>query len=291
MSTTLRLNWPQWQGGEPRAVDGLTPGLSDEEGRLAYGIGGRITALLAPAGSGPVETVPVGTYDPEPIDRDGIVAKDVVLGQNAAALELMRSHDADRVVTLGGSCSVSMAPFSYLADRYPDDLAVIWLDGHADCNLPGGPNHGLNTMVVTHLIGRGDQTVLDSLPGRVAPADVLLAGARGWDDQDPSHIEGWGLKILAPAPQEEFVASVVEWVRSTGHRNVALHFDLDVIDSDEIAFGMAWEKNGITAATAVATVAAVAEAANLVGLTVAEFVPREAMVLRTVLRSLPLLND
>lgn len=291
MTTTLRLNWPQWQGGEPRAVDSLTPGLTDEEGRLAYGIGGQITALLAPAGSGPAETVPVGEYDPEPIDRDGIVAKDVVLGQNAAALELMRTHAADRVVTLGGTCAVSMAPFSYLADRYVDDLAVIWLDGHADCNLPGGPNHGLNTMVVTHLIGRGDAEVLGTLPGRVAPADVLLAGARGWDDQDPSHIEGWGLRILAPAPQEEFVAAVVDWVRSTGRRHVALHFDLDVIDSDEIAFGMAWEPDGITTATALATIRAVSETAELVGLTVAEFVPRQAMALRTILGTLPLLTD
>jgi arginase len=291
MSTTLRLNWPQWQGGEPRAVDGLTAGLDDEQGRLAYGIGGQITALLAPVGSGPSETVPVGEYDPDPIDRDGIVAKDVVLGQNASALEMMRAHDADRVITLGGSCSVSMAPFSYLADRYQDDLAVIWLDGHADCNIPGGPNHGLNTMVVTHLIGRGDSEVLDSLPGRIAPSNVLLAGARGWDDQDPSHIESWGLKILGPAAHDEFVGAVVDWVRSTGCANVALHFDLDVIDSDEIAFGMAWEPNGITVATAVATINAVADAANLVGLTVAEFVPRQAMVLRTILRSLPGLTD
>lgn len=291
MTTDLRLLWPQWQGGEPAAVDSLTPGLSDEEGRLAYGVGGQITALLAPAASGPVETVPVGAYDPAIPERDGIVAKDEVLRQNAAALGLMRKHDAGRVVTIGGSCSVSMAPFSYLADRYPGDLAVVWLDGHADSNLPGGPNHGFNTMVVTHLTGRGDEEVLAGLPGRVPTDRVLLAGAHGWDDQDGSNVEDWGLRLLPPSSRETFVPALVEWLRGTGCSRVAVHFDLDVIDSDEIAFGMAWEPHGLSKATAVEALQAIAETAELVGLTVAEFVPREAMVLRSLLRSLPLLND
>ncbi len=289
--TNLRLLWPQWQGGEPKAVDSLTPGLTDEEGRLAYGVGGQITALLAPDANGPTALVPVGPYNDSFPVVDGIVAKAEVLAQNAAAIDIMRAHDADRIVTLGGSCSVSMAPFSYLADRYEGDLAVVWLDGHADSNLPGGPNCGLNTMVVTHLIGRGDQDVLDALPGIVPVEHVLLAGAHGWDDQDSSNIDAWGLELLAPSAAETFIPSLVDWLKATGCTKVAVHFDLDVIDSDEIAFGMAWEPAGLRKATALAALQAISQTADLVGLTVAEFVPREAMVLRSILRSLPLIND
>jgi arginase len=288
--TTLRLLWPQWQGGEPFAVDSLTEELTQEEGRLAYGIGGQITALLAPATSGPTEVVPVGAYDAALPERDGIVAKTEVLAQNDAALALMRKHDADRIVTLGGDCSVSMAPFSYLADRYPDDLAIVWLDGHADSNLPGGPNRGFNTMIITHLTGRGDAEVLAQLPGQVASANVVLAGAHGWDDQDSSNVDEWGISLIPPADAGTFIPALVDWIRSTGCSKVAVHFDLDVIDSDEIAFGMAREPNGLSKATALEALAAIAATADLVGLTVAEFVPRQAMVLRSILNSIPLIK-
>ncbi len=50
--------------------------------------------------------------------------------QLARALELIRRHDPARIVTLGGECSVSGAPFSHLARRYGEDLAIIWIDSH-----------------------------------------------------------------------------------------------------------------------------------------------------------------
>ncbi|CAN5242628.1 arginase family protein [soil metagenome] len=289
--TTVRLLFPQWQGGEPKAVDMLTPGLDVEEGRMAYGIGGQITALLAPPASGPVAVVPIGEWSDSLPAADGIVAKKEVLRQNDAAIELLRGHDADRVVTLGGSCSVSMAPFSYLADRYADDLAIVWLDGHADSNLPGGPNAGFNTMVITHLVGRGDNEVLSKLPGKVNPKNVVLAGAHGWDDQDRSNVDGWGLTLIEPTEETAFIAELVAWLKSTGCSKVAVHFDLDVIDSDEIKFGMAFEPAGLSKVTALNALIAISETLDLVGLTVAEFVPREAMVLRSLLRKLPLLSD
>src|SRR4051812_4595706 len=153
--TTLRLEWPQWQGGEPQGVEHYTSGLDRDESRMAYGIGGQLTAFLAPPHAGPTARVQVPDYAVDLPREDGIVGKSEVLRQHDEALDLIRRADADRVVTIGGTCAVSLTPFSYLASRYPDDLAVIWLDSHADSNLPGGPNCGFNTMVVTHLSGHG----------------------------------------------------------------------------------------------------------------------------------------
>jgi arginase len=286
--TTLRLEWPQWQGGEPQAVVHYTPGLDVEESREVYGLGGQLTAVLAPPADGPTARVTVPAYLADLPVVDGIVGKQEVLRQHHEALGLIRNADPDRIVTLGGTCAVSLTPLSYLAERYPDNLAVIWLDSHADSNLPGGPNCGFNTMVVSHLCGRGDTDVLASLPTTVATERLLLAGVHGWDDQDKHTHESWGLHLIAPAPQRSFVGDVVAWVRGTGAQHVAIHFDLDVINSDEHAFGMAWEKDGISKTTALATIVAVAEEFDLVGLTVAEFVPREAIVLRSLLRDLPL---
>jgi arginase len=287
--TTLRLEWPQWQGGEPAGVEVYTAGLDRDQSRMAYGIGGQLTAFLAPPHAGPTARVRVPDFTVDLPVVDGIVGKAEVLRQHDEALELIRQADADRVVTLGGTCAVSLTPFSYLAARYPEDLAVIWLDSHADSNLPGGPNCGFNTMVVTHLSGHGDPDVLDHLPATVAPQRILLAGVHGWDDQDSHTHESWGLSLVPPADPEVFHGAVRNWLRDTGARHVAIHFDLDVIDSDEHAFGMAWEKDGISKATALGLIAMVADEFDLVGLTVAEFVPREAAALRSMLSRLPLL--
>jgi arginase len=288
-ATTLRLEWPQWQGGEPQGVAHYTPGLSVEESRTVYGLGGQLTAVLAPEHDGPTARVCVPGYSGDLPVVDGIVGKGEVIRQHLDALSQIRDADADRVLTLGGTCAVSLTPFAYLAARYADDLAVIWLDSHADCNLPGGPNQGFNTMVVSHLCGRGDADVLDCVPATLPTHRVLLAGVHGWDDQDSHTHESWGLHLVPPAGTDEFRGEVLRWIRATGVRHIAIHFDLDVIDSGEHAFGMAWEKNGISKATAMGTIAAIADEFDLVGLTVAEFVPREAVVLRSMLASLPLM--
>lgn len=289
--TTLRLEWPQYQGGEPTAVESLTPGLTPEQARLAYGIGGQIAALVAPTGSSPRVKVPVASYHSDPGERDGIIDKSEIVAQNRFALNALLSHDADRVVTIGGCCSVSAVPFSYLASRYPDDLAIIWLDSHPDTNLPGGINHGFNTMVVSHLIGKGDDELLAQLPAVLPASRVALTGTHAWDDQDPENIDRWGLTRIPPTGHDAFIAQVLEWVASTGCTRVALHFDLDVISSRQAAFGMAHEPDGIPLETAAATIAAVAESFDLVGLTVSEFVSREAAILRSLLGGLPLLRS
>ncbi len=288
--TTLRLEWPQWQGGEPQGVEHYTAGLDRDESRMAYGIGGQLTAFLAPPHAGPTARVQVPDYTDDLPLIDGIVGKSEVLRQHDEALDLIRQADADRIVTVGGTCAVSLTPFTYLAARYPDDLAVIWLDSHADSNLPGGPNCGFNTMVVTHLSGHGDPDVLAHLPATLPADRILLAGVHGWDDQDSHTHESWGLSLVPPAGAQVFHDAVRNWLRDSGARHVAIHFDLDVINSDEHAFGMAWEKDGISKATALGLITMVADEFDLVGLTVAEFVPREAVALRSMLRTLPLLG-
>ena len=194
------------------------------------------------------------------------------------------------MVTIGGTCAVSLTPFSYLASRYPDDLAVIWLDSHADSNLPGGPNCGFNTMVVTHLSGHGDPDVLEHLPATVAPERILLAGVHGWDDQDSHTHESWGLSLIPPAEAESSTVTCGNGCATVGLATSPSTSTSTSSTATSTAFGMAWEKDGISKATALGLIAMVADEFDLVGLTVAEFVPREAVALRSMLSRLPLLK-
>ncbi|ATG50429.1 arginase [Brachybacterium vulturis] len=289
--TTIRLDWPQYRGGDPDGVMEFLPGLTRPEGRIAYGIGGQVAAMLAPDALEAVR-IPV---DPDGGDGsvvDGIVDKPEILRQQRLVLDTLRERDADRVVTIGGDCSVSVAPFAHLLERHGEDLAILWLDSHPDCNQPGADgNQGYNTMAAAHLLGHGDPEILDQLGIHVAAERFALVGTHSWADQDPTAaLEEWKLNQISPAEETPFVIAVLDWLAATGCSKVAIHFDLDVITSGEVAFGMAPEAGGISLDTAVATAAAVAERCELVGLTISEFVSSEAVRLHSLLRRLPLLN-
>src|SRR5690242_18041141 len=93
-------------------------------------------------------------------DRDGAEAKAIVLEQLGRALEVIGQHDPARIAPLGGECSVSVAPFSYLARRYGDDLAIVWIDSHPDIGTPRSRYPGYHAMAVAALTGHGDPDVL-----------------------------------------------------------------------------------------------------------------------------------
>ena len=60
--STIRLDWPQYRGGDPDGVMEFLPGLTRSEGRRAYGVGGQVAAMLAPDN---LETVRI------PVDPEG----------------------------------------------------------------------------------------------------------------------------------------------------------------------------------------------------------------------------
>jgi arginase family enzyme len=88
----------------------------------------------------------MGDVGLEPVD--GVEAKAVLIEQLARALELIAEHDPERILTLGGECAVSVAPFSTLARRYGDDLAMLWIDSHLDIGTPASAYPGIHAMAV-----------------------------------------------------------------------------------------------------------------------------------------------
>ena len=92
--------------------------------------------------------------------QDGITDRDVILKQTNAAIQILEQEQPDKIVTLGGECSVSVVPFSYLAHKYQNDVAVIWIDAHPDITLPGDTYTGYHAMAVTALMGEGDKKIV-----------------------------------------------------------------------------------------------------------------------------------
>ena len=113
----LRLVWPQWQGGGTVSVRELASEFPFDIGRRGYTVGSAVLDAVLPPHDGPTVTAPVTMTDEGLAERDGVEAKAIVVEQLARALEVIRQHSPARIVTLGGECSVSVAPFSLLAAR------------------------------------------------------------------------------------------------------------------------------------------------------------------------------
>ena len=287
--TTLRLYFPQWQGAGVESVRTLLSEVPFEEARRGYAVGAAVLGAVLPAHTGPTALVPIESGDLGLSKQDGIEAKEAVIAQLAAALKVIGRHSPQRILTLGGECSVSVAPFSWLAERYGDDLAVLWIDSHPDVGTPASHYSGYHAMAVAVLTGHGDPDVLRLLPATLDPSRVALVGLHSWTEDDFPNAARWGISSFRPDDLHLSSQPLLDWLKASGCSRVAIHFDVDVVDSNEIVFGLGAEPDGLTSNEVRRLVADVSATADVVGLTIAEFIPRQVIRLQQVLREFPLI--
>jgi arginase len=286
---TLRLVWPQWQGAGVESIRELFSEVPFEEARRGYAVGAAVLGAVLPAHSGPTALVPVSSSDLGLGKQDGIEAKEAVVAHLAGALEVIGRYSPGRILTLGGECSVSVAPFSWLAERYGDDLAVLWIDSHPDVGTPASHYPGYHAMAVAVLTGHGDPDVLRLLPATLDPSRVALVGLHSWTEDDFPNVARWGIRSFRPDDLHRSSQPLLEWLKASGCSRVAIHFDVDVVDSNEIILGLGAEPDGLTSHDVRRVVADVSAIADVVGLTIAEFIPRQVIRLQQVLRNFPLI--
>lgn len=73
-ATTLRLIFPQWQGGESQNIADHVSELSPQDAAQGYVIGAQLLTWLAPAANCPTATVPVSLDAVDTATQNGIFA-------------------------------------------------------------------------------------------------------------------------------------------------------------------------------------------------------------------------
>jgi arginase len=287
---TLRLVWPQWQGAGTSSVRELAPEFPFDVARRGYAVGSAVLAAVLPDHDGPTAAVPVTMDDTGLELRDGVEAKEVIVAQLAWAFEVIRRHDPARIVTLGGQCAVSVAPFAELARRYGDDLAIVWIDSHPDVGTPASRYPGFHAMAVAALTGHGHPDVLELLPATVSADRVALVGMHAWAEDEIGNVADWGIGSFSPEDLRATTQPLLDWLAGTGCSRVAVHFDVDTVDRNEIVLGLGAEPGGLTSRQVRRIVDDVDSVADVVGVTVAEFIPRQVLHLRQLLTGFPLLR-
>lgn len=285
---TIRLVYPQWQGGD---ITRWIPEISDPAlAARGYYLGAQLLDFLAPDNGQPKFIVPVNTEAKERKAVDGVLDRDDIALQTKAALDILNIEKPDKIVTLGGECSVSVAPFTYLADKYKDDVAMIWIDAHPDITLPGDIYTGYHAMAVTACMGLGDKDIVSQLPARISPEKILFVGLRDWErDEIKARQQEYGIKHLSPEDVATDSSAVIDWLKDCKTSRVVVHFDMDVLDPAEIIAAVGVVPGGMKMADVVRVINDIASEKELVGLTVAEPMPRIAIRLKSMLAQLPLL--
>ena len=115
----IRIVYPQWQGAD---IARWIPNIPEEDASRGYYLGAMLLNWLAPKTDCETFTVPVSTGYSERLVTDGILDKETLIKQTKAALDVLEIAKPDKVVTLGGECSVSVPVFTWLNAKYGSDL-------------------------------------------------------------------------------------------------------------------------------------------------------------------------
>ena len=144
-------------------------------------------------------------------------------------------------------------------------------------------------MAVSHIIGTGDVEVMDELAAFVSPSRLALAGLHSWTEDDYPNIAKWGLHAFGPADLRDSTTPLLKWLETTGCSRVAVHLDVDTVDADEVRLGLGYDRGGLSVTQTNRVARDLGRAADVVGLTIAEYVPRQVVYLARLLEELPLL--
>lgn len=280
--TTLELQLPQWQGGN----------------NPAYQIGQEILATIVPNGRNIEKLkVPVAT---EPLSEapTKITGEQTLLHQFQATTNILKIKQPQRVITLGGDCSISEAPFDYLNGRY-DRLGVIWLDVHPDVANDQNSQH-VHEMVLANLLNVGAPQFNAQVSHHLTPDQVMLAGLKD-DDLRPMDQAVNNLPLHYTTPQDLRTGNqrITEWLTAHQIQHVAVHWDLDVLDPQDFRSIYPAEPHTdvtkfpaavgeLTLDQVFSLLTAVGQASDLVGLSIAEHLPWDAINLRRGLATLPI---
>lgn len=275
--STLRLLFPQWQGG-------VNPD---------YVLGAELLAVIAPpSDSDELVRVPVSHDFTAPLGTQyGVDKYADLIKQIDACSAILQEKQPDKVITFGGDCAISQSPFAYLSEKYGDKLGVLWLDAHPDIATVEQSSH-LHEMVLGNLIGEGAPAFSAKVPVPLTPNRVMYAGLIA-KELRPIDDGVWRHHIRYATPEDLVDNSqlLLNWLEEEQISVLAVHFDLDVLSPDDFRSIYPAEPHTtiadfpaaigqLTLDKIVQILSDLSVKTDLVGLSIAEHLPWDALNLR-----------
>ena len=211
---------------------------------------------------------------------NGIYAeKEVLLGIRDAQ-EKISKENPDRIITIGGNCMVSLAPFDYLHGKYKN-VGIIWIDAHPDVSTLNDGYPNAHAMVLGSLLGHGAAQLTREIKNSLfKPDEIFYIGLQPLHDYQEKYLDDMGVKYKVQ--DQTFVSSseIKSFIGRFDH--ILIHFDIDVLDehffhstyfanSELVGDGAGGGKMTIEKLSEVLRL--ITENTDVVGFTIAEYLP------------------
>ncbi|KAG4084400.1 arginase family protein [Neocallimastix lanati (nom. inval.)] len=211
---TIRLLYPDYVSG----------------GLETYYFGANLLQYILPANlNQPLIKVDVLPPDgKEKAVTNGIWAEEEVLAGIQNAQKKIEEAKPDRIITIGGNCMVSLAPFDYLHGLYKN-IGIIWIDAHPDVSTINNGYPNAHAMVLGSLLGYGAEQLSSKMKNKKFKSDeILYVGLQGLHDYQEKFLKDVGVKYKIQ--DKEFVSDeeIKNFISRFDH--ILIHFDIDVLD-------------------------------------------------------------
>ncbi len=211
---------------------------------------------------------------------DGIYGKNEVIAGIKNATEKIEKENPDKIITIGGNCLVSQAPFDYLHGKY-NDLGIIWIDAHPDVSTVNDDYPNAHAMVLGSLMGYGDNALSSLMKNKKFKADeILYVGLQEIHDYQKKFLDETCVNYKIQT--DEFLSDkeILSFIER--FENIVVHFDIDVLDEnlfhstyfanpDLVGDGSGGGKMTLDKLGNI--LHCITENSNVVGFTIAEYLP------------------
>ncbi|MCB6203907.1 arginase family protein [Extibacter muris] len=281
---TIRLLYPDYVSG----------------GLDTYYFGANLLAHILPVND-KQPTIRVEVAPPDGIDKritEGIYAKEEVLAGIQNAMEKIEAEDPDKIITIGGNCMVSLAPFDYLHGKYKD-TGIIWIDAHPDVSTvrDGYPN--AHAMVLGSLMGHGDSALADMMKNEKFKADdILYVGLQDLHDYQRKFLDDMGVDYKIQKEEPASNEEILTFIKRFSH--ILVHFDIDVLDerlfhstyfANQELVGDGSGGGRLTMEKLAEILHCIADNSEVVGFTVAEYLPFDEHRLHRMLAGINIFTE
>lgn len=160
--------------------------------------------------------------------QNGIYARNEVLAGIKSAMRKIEQEQPDRIITIGGNCIVSLAPFDFLHGKYKN-TGIIWIDAHPDVSTPKDGYPNAHAMVLGSLMGYGDQALTGFMKNEAfKPEEILYVGLQGLHDYQAQFLNQ--MNVQYKVQTDEFVSNQEILAFTEKFEHILIHFDIDVLD-------------------------------------------------------------
>lgn len=230
--------------------------------------------------------------------KNGIFAEDEVLAGIQDAQKKLASEKPDRIITIGGNCMVSLAPFDYLHGIY-ENTGIIWIDAHPDVSTvkDGYPN--AHAMVLGSLMGHGAAQLSRQMKNqKFKPEEILYVGLQEVHYYQERFLKDAGVDYMVQ--DQAFLSddAISAFIKRFDH--ILVHFDIDVLD--EHSFHSTYFANPaltgdgsgggkMTMEKLSNVLGLITDNSDVVGFTIAEYLPFDEHRLHKMFTQIPLFTQ